>query len=86
MRTLLALLLLLVGSTAARAQCPPVFDWRGFYPPATLDRVARLTAPDLKANFEEVMLPRLTDRERRALGNAHLDFGEREYRDHPLNI
>jgi len=85
-RTLLALLLLLVGSAAARAQCPPVFDWRGFYPPATLDRVARLTAPDLRANFEEVMLPRLTDQERRALGNAHLDFGEREYRDHPLNF
>lgn len=86
MRVLLVLLLLFAGSVAARAQCPPVFDWRGFYPPAVLDRVAQRTAPDLKVNFEEVMLPRLTDQERRALGNVRPEFGQREYGNHPLNF
>lgn len=86
MRALLPLLFLLAGSTAAGAQCPPAFDWRGFYPPATLDRVAQRTAPGLTSNFEQVLLPRLTDQERRALGNVRLDLGQREYRDHPLNF
>lgn len=85
MRTILALLLLLAGP-AARAQCPPAYDWSGFYPPAILDRVARLTAPDLQSNFEQYMLPRLTDQQRRALAGVSLDFSRREYPEHPLNF
>ncbi len=85
MRAILALLLLLAGS-AARAQCPPAYDWSGFYPPAILDRVARLTAPDLQSNFEQYMLPRLTDQQRRALAGVSLDFSRREYPEHPLNF
>jgi hypothetical protein len=85
MRAILALLLLLAGS-AARAQCPPAYDWSGFYPPAILDRVARLTAPDLQSNFDQFMLPRLTDQQRRALAGVGLDFSQREYPEHPLNF
>jgi hypothetical protein len=85
MRALLALLLLLAGS-AARAQCPPPHDWRGFYPPALLDRTARLTAPDLQSNFDQFMLPRLTDQQRRALAGVSLDFSQREDPTHPLNF
>lgn len=83
---LLGLLVLVAGSAAASAQCPPAFDWRGFYPPATLDRVAQRTAPGLTSNFEQVLLPRLTDQERRTLTGVRLDLGQREYRDHPLNF
>jgi len=85
MRAILALLLLLAGS-AARAQCPPPYDWSGFYPQAILDRAARLTAPDLRSNFEQYMLPRLTDQQRRALAGIALDFSRREYPEHPLNF
>ncbi len=85
MRAILALLLLLTAS-AARAQCPPAYDWSGFYPPAILDRVARLTAPDLQSNFDQFMLPRLTDQQRRVLAGVSLDFGQREYPGHPLNF
>jgi hypothetical protein len=85
MRAILALLLLVAGS-AARAQCPPAYDWSGFYPPAILDRAARLTAPDLQSNFEQYMLPRLTDQQRRALAGVSLDFSRREYPEHPLNF
>jgi hypothetical protein len=85
MRAIFALLLLLAGS-AAQAQCPPAYDWSGFYPPAILDRVARLTAPDLQSNFDQYMLPRLTDQQRRALAGVSLDFSRREYPEHPLNF
>jgi hypothetical protein len=85
MRAILALLLLLTAS-AARAQCPPAYDWSGFYPPAILDRVSRLTAPDLQSNFDQFMLPRLTDQQRRVLAGVSLDFGQREYPGHPLNF
>jgi hypothetical protein len=85
MRAILALLLLLTAS-AARAQCPPAYDWSGFYPPAILDRVARLTAPDLQSNFDQFMLPRLTEQQRRVLAGISLDFGQREYPGHPLNF
>jgi hypothetical protein len=85
MRAILALLLLLTAS-AARAQCPPGYDWSGFYPPAILDRTARLTAPDLQSNFDQFMLPRLTEQQRRVLTGVSLDFGQREYSAHPLNF
>ena len=63
-----------------------MFDWRGFYPPEVLDRVAQRSAPGLRENFDEVLLPRLTDRERGALRDARLDLSQREYKDHPLNF
>jgi peptidase M48-like protein len=82
MRAVLAFLFLLCGITAARAQCAPPYDWSGFYPPAALDRVAQRSAPGLRSNFEQVMLPRLTDAERRKLGA----LSRREYPEHPLNF
>ena len=86
MRAILALLFLLGGLTAAHAQCAPPFDWSGFYPPAALDRVAQRTTPGLRSNFEQVLLPRLTDRERQKLGGVSLDLSRREYAEHPLNF
>jgi hypothetical protein len=86
MRAVLALLFLLFSFVAARAQCAPPFDWSGFYPPAALDRVAQRSAPGLRSNFEQVLLPRLTDRERQQLGRVTLDLSRREYADHPLNF
>ena len=86
MRAILALLLLLGSAAVAHAQCAPPFDWSGFYPPAALDRVAQRSAPGLRSNFEQVLLPRLTDRERQTLGRVQLDLGQREYPDHPLNF
>ena len=80
MRAILALLFLLGSVAAARAQCAPAFDWSGFYPPAALDRVAQRSAPGLRSNFEQVLLPRLTDRERQQLGRITLDLSRREYR------
>jgi hypothetical protein len=74
------------GTASVQSQCPPSFDWSGFYPPEVLDRVAQRSAPGLRANFDEVLLPRLTDRERGALRDARLDLGQREYKDHPLNF
>jgi hypothetical protein len=71
---------------AVSAPCAPLFDWRGFYPPEVLDRVAQRSAPGLRENFDEVLLPRLTDRERGALRDARLDLSQREYKDHPLNF
>ena len=85
MRATLTLLLILVGWPAG-AQCPPAYDWSGFYPSAILDRVIERTAPGLRSNFEQVMLPRLSDQERRALGAATLDLEQREYPAHPLNF
>jgi hypothetical protein len=86
MRAILALLFLLGGLNAAHAQCAPPFNWSGFYPPAALDRVAQRTTPGLKSNFEQVLLPRLTDRERQRLGGITLDLSRREYAEHPLNF
>ena len=86
MRAILALLFLLGGLNAAHAQCAPPFNWSGFYPPAALDRVAQRTAPGLRSNFEQVLLPRLTDRERQKLGGISLDLSRREYAEHPLNF
>ena len=85
MRTMLALLFVVTGF-AAHAQCPPAYGWSGFYPPAMLDRVTARTVPGLRSNFEEVMLPRLTDQERRTLAGVALDVGQREYPTHPLNF
>jgi hypothetical protein len=85
MRTVLALLLLVIGLPAA-AQCPPAYDWSGFYPPAILDRVTQRTAPGLRSNFDQVMLPQLTDQERRTLGRVLLDLGQREDAAHPMNF
>ena len=53
---------------------------------AALDRVAQRTAPGLRSNFEQVLLPRLTDRERQKLGGISLDLSRREYAEHPLNF
>ncbi|HKH69126.1 MAG TPA: M48 family metalloprotease, partial [Reyranella sp.] len=86
MRAILALLFLLGGLNAAHAQCAPPFNWSGFYPPAALDRVAQRTTPGLRSNFEQVLLPRLTDRERQKLGGISLDLSRREYAEHPLNF
>ena len=86
MRTVLALLLLLIGLPAVRAQCPPAYDWSGFYPPASLDRVTQRTAPGLRSNFDQVMLPQLTDQERRVLAGVRLDLGQREDPGHPMNF
>jgi len=86
MRTVLVLLFLLCGLNAAHAQCAPPFNWSGFYPPAALDRVAQWSAPGLRSNFEQVLLPRLTDRERQQLGRITLDLSRREYPEHPLNF
>ena len=86
MRAVLALLFLLGGVAAARAQCAPPFDWSSFYPPAALDRVAQRSAPGLRSNFEQVLLPRLTDRERQQLGGISLDLSRRDYAEHPLNF
>jgi hypothetical protein len=86
MRAILALLFLVVSVAGARAQCAPPFDWSGFYPPAALDRVAQRTTPGLRSNFEQVLLPRLTDRERQKLGGITLDLSRREYAEHPLNF
>jgi Peptidase family M48 len=86
MRAILALLFLVVSVAGARAQCAPPFDWSGFYPPAALDRVAQRSAPGLRSNFEQVLLPRLTDRERQQLGGISLDLSRREYAEHPLNF
>lgn len=86
MRAILALLFLLGSVAAARAQCAPPFDWSGFYPSAALDRVAQRSAPGLRSNFEQVLLPRLTDRERQQLGRISLDLSRREYAEHPLNF
>ncbi|HEY4168609.1 MAG TPA: M48 family metalloprotease [Reyranella sp.] len=85
MRALLALLLLAIG-LPARAQCPPAYDWSGFYPAAILDRVTQRTAPGLRSNFDQVMLPQLTDQERRTLGAVMLDLGQREDAAHPMNF
>ncbi len=76
MRTVLALLLLAIG-LPAWAQCPPAYDWSGFYPPAILDRGTQRTAPGLRSNFDQVVLPQLTDQERRTLGAVTLDLGQR---------
>lgn len=86
MRTILVVVFLLCGLNAAHAQCAPPFNWSGFYPPASLDRVAQRTTPGLRSNFEQVLLPRLTDRERQQLGRINLDLSRREYPDHPLNF
>lgn len=86
MRAVLAFLFMICGITAAHAQCAPPYDWSGFYPPAALDRVAQRSAPGLRSNFEQVMLPRLTDGERRKLGGISLDLSRREYPEHPLNF
>jgi hypothetical protein len=86
MRAILALLFLLGSLTTVHAQCAPPFDWSGFYPPAALDRVAQRSAPGLRSNFEQVLLARLTDRERQKLGPISLDLGRREYPEHPLNF
>ena len=86
MRVVLALLFLLGSAAAARAQCAPSFDWSGFYPPAALDRVAQRSTPGLRSNFERVLLPSLTDRERQQLGRITLDLSRREYPEHPLNF
>jgi hypothetical protein len=86
MRAILALLFLLGGLNVAHAQCAPPFNWSGFYPPAALDRVAQRTIPGLRSNFEQVLLPRLTDRERQKLGGISLDLSQREYAEHPLNF
>jgi hypothetical protein len=86
MRAILALLFLLVSVAGAHAQCAPPFNWSGFYPPAALDRVAQRTTPGLRSNFEQVLLPRLTDRERQKLGGISLDLSRREYAEHPLNF
>jgi hypothetical protein len=86
MRSFLMLLLLVTAVTAARAQCAPEFDWSGFYPPSVIDRVALRSAPGLRSNFEQVILPRLTDHERRVLRNATLDLSQREYPRHPINF
>jgi hypothetical protein len=86
MRAVLAFLFLLCAIPAARAQCAPLYDWSGFYPAAALDRVAQRSAPGLRSNFEQVMLPRLTDGERRKLGGISLDLSRREYPEHPLNF
>ena len=86
MRAILALLFLLCSAAAAHAQCPPAFDWSGFYPPAALDRVAQRSTPGLRSNFERVLLPSLTDRERQQLGRVTLDLSRREYPEHPLNF
>lgn len=85
MRTALALLLVVIG-LPARAQCPPAYDWSGFYPPAILDRVIQRTAPGLRSNFDQVMLPQLSDQERRQLGAVTLDLDQREYPAHPMNF
>jgi len=85
MRTVLALSLLVIG-LPAWAQCPPAYDWSGFYPPASLDRVTQRTAPGLRSNFDQVMLPQLTDQERRTLGRVLLDLGQREDAAHPMNF
>jgi hypothetical protein len=86
MRAILTLLFLIGGLNAAHAQCAPPFNWSGFYPPAALDRVAQRTTPGLRSNFEQVLLPRLTDRERQKLGGISLDLSRREYAEHPLNF
>jgi hypothetical protein len=86
MRAVLAFLFLLCGITAARAQCAPLYDWSGFYPPAALDRVAQRTAPGLRSNFNQVLLRHLTDGERRKLSGISLDLSRREYPEHPLNF
>lgn len=85
MRTVLALLFFIIG-WPAWAQCPPAYDWSGFYPPASLDRVTQRTAPGLRSNFDQVMLPQLTDQERRVLRGAMLDLGQREDARHPMNF
>lgn len=85
MRALLSLLLLAIG-LPAWAQCPPAYDWSGFYPPAILDRVVQRTAPGLRSNFDQVMLPQLTDQERRTLGVVTLDLDQREDAAHPMNF
>jgi Peptidase family M48 len=85
MRTALALLLAVIG-LPAHAQCPPAYDWSAFYPPAALDRVTERTAPGLRSNFDQVILPQLTDQERRVLGGTTLDLGQREYPAHPMNF
>jgi hypothetical protein len=83
---MLALLFVVTGF-AAHAQCAlPNVDWSGFYPPAMLDRVTARSGPGLRSNFEEVMLPRLTDRERRTLAGVGLDLGQREDPKHPMNF
>jgi hypothetical protein len=86
MRYALALLLFVASPLTAGAQCPPAFDWNGFYPSADLDRVVQRTAPGLRSNFQQVLLPRLTDQERRTLGSVRLDLDQREYAQHPLNF
>jgi hypothetical protein len=86
MRTILVLVFLLCSLNVAHAQCAQPFNWSGFYPPASLDRVAQRTTPGLRSNFEQVLLPRLTDRERQQLGRINLDLSRREYAEHPLNF
>src|SRR6516164_787813 len=85
MRTVLALLLAVIG-LPAHAQCPPAYDWSAFYPPAALDRVTERTAPGLRSNFDQVILPQLTDQERRVLGGTTLDLDQRVYPAHPMNF
>ena len=86
MRAVLAVIVLLCAISAARAQCAPPYDWSGFYSSAALDRVAQRSAPGLRSNFEQVLLPRLSDAERRKLGSVSLDLSRREYPEHPLNF
>lgn len=85
-RTALLTIVLVAANGAAKAQCPPSFNWSGFYPSAALDRVAQRTVPGLRSNFEQVLLPHLTESERGKLGRVTLDLGQREYAGHPLNF
>jgi len=79
LRTLLSVALSLVPLEA----CAQV--WAGFYDRQTLVYWQGQTPPGIEENFREVLWPKLTPEEKRALGRVTLDF-PLEDGQHPMNF
>lgn len=76
---LLALSALFLSNVAARA------DWRGFYEQETLRYWAEQMPPGIEENLREVIWPKLTAAERKALTGVRLAF-PLEDASHPMNF
>lgn len=85
----LLLLVLLFLSSEARAQGWASFGeqkrWAGFYDQKTLVYWQGQIPPGVEENFREVVWPKLTSEEKRALGQVTLDFPVEEPK-HPMNF
>ena len=76
---LLALSALFLSNAAVRA------DWRGFYEQETLRYWAEQMPPGIEENLREVIWPKLTPEERKALAGVRLAF-PLEDASHPMNF